>query len=83
MKTDQDRQRFTDLIARHDAFFFFELPMLRAAISEKTSALNHAMEMRRLEAVRKRAEEDASFNELLANLYAARSPSAGAEGGKS
>ena len=68
-QSDEDRQRYTDLIARHDAFFFIELPMRQAMLSMEIAAMHHVAEIRRCESQRKMAEENAKHHEMLSKLY--------------
>ncbi len=69
VQSDEERQRFTELIARHDAFFFIELPMRQAMLSMEIAAMQHVAEMRRCQSQRKMAEENAKHHEVMAKLY--------------
>lgn len=69
MQSHEERQRFTELIAMHEAFFFIELPMRQAMLSMEIAARQHEAEMRRCEAQRKMAFENANYHEELMKLY--------------
>lgn len=67
--SDEATKRYTELIARHDAFFFIELPMCQLMFSAEIVATQHVAEMQRCMEQRKMAEENARYHEELVKLY--------------